>query len=115
VIHGPALAVLATLLIEVPLVVWLLPGPRPVVLLVAVVANVATNLFLNVALPHFVLCRPHALGIGETLAVVVEALAYYCVSRPREAGRALFVSGLANAASYSGGPLVAAAVVALTT
>jgi hypothetical protein len=38
------------------------------------------------------------------VAVLGEAAAYTFVSRPRDVGRALAVSGVANAVSYLGGP-----------
>jgi hypothetical protein len=105
-------ALAVTLLIEVPVVALGFPGQRVRMALVALVVNTVTNLTLNVLLPAIPLLRPHSLFIGETLAVLVEALAYARAGRPRDLGRALALSGVSNALSYELGGAVVAALMA---
>jgi hypothetical protein len=75
--------------------------------LLALVANVCTNLTLNVLLPAVPGLSAHRLLAGEALATVAEAAVYALGSRPRDLGRALIVSGIANALSYELGGAVA--------
>jgi hypothetical protein len=105
---GVCAALVVTLLLEVPLVALLYPGQRSRLAMVALVANTLTNLTLNVVLPGVPLLRGNHVIVGEILAVVLEALAYVAASRPREVGRALAVSGLANALSFGTGGAMAA-------
>jgi hypothetical protein len=106
--RGALVALLVTLLLEVPLVALLYPGQRSRLAVVALLANAFTNLTLNVVLPAVPILRGNHVIVGEILAVVVEALAYAAASRPRDLGRALAVSGLANALSFGAGGAVAA-------
>jgi hypothetical protein len=108
--RGILVALFVTLLLEVPLVALAYPRQRARMALVAVVANTFTNLTLNVVLPQVSLVRGHHVLVGEILAVAVEAIAYAAASRPRDVGRALVVSGVANALSFGVGPAVAALV-----
>ncbi len=105
---GPLVALAVTLLLEVPLVALVYPGQRSRLAVVALIANACTNLTLNVVLPALPPLRGHHVLVGEILAVVVEAVAYAAASRPRDVGRALVVSGVANALSYGAGGAVAA-------
>jgi len=100
-------ALVVTLVLEVPLVAAFYPGQRKRMAVVALVANVCTNLTLNVLLPAVPPLRGYHVLVGEILAVLVEWAAYAAASRPRDAGRALAVSGLANALSYGVGPVAA--------
>jgi hypothetical protein len=102
-------ALVATLAIEVPIVVVCYPGQRLRLGLVAISANTLTNLTLNAVLPHIVLLHQYYLVIGEFLALTLEALAYYAAAKPHQLGRALAVSAACNALSYElGGRLLAA-------
>ena len=101
-------ALLVTLVLEVPLVALLFPGQRARLAVVALVANAFTNLTLNVVLPAVPLLRGNHVLVGEILAVVVEALAYAAASRPRDVGRAFAVAGLTNALSFGAGGAMAA-------
>lgn len=104
---GWALALAITLAVEVPLVAALYPGQRLRLAGVAVLANAATNLTLNLGLPRVPTLAGRHVIPGEMLAVVAEAAAYAWTSRPRDLPRALFVSSLANAASFGVGLLPA--------
>jgi hypothetical protein len=73
---------------------------------VALFANIATNLFLNGGLPMIPVLRAHRMMIGEALALIAEAVAYALAARPRDWGRAMVVSAIANAMSFELGGLV---------
>jgi hypothetical protein len=107
-VSGVARALAATLLVEVPIVALAFPRQRARMAAVALVANTFTNLVLNVVLPAIPVFRPHSVLIGEVLALIVEALAYAAAARPPAFGRALLVSGIANAISFELGGVVAA-------
>jgi len=107
-VSGAARALVVTLLIEVPVVALGFPNQRRRMVLVALVANTLTNLTLNLVLPSIRAIRGHHVLVGEALALVVETLAYAIAGRPGALGRALVVSGVANALSYELGGVVAA-------
>ena len=97
-------ALLLTLAVEVPVVtlVYLRPGRQALrALVLAVVVNLVTNPFLCVVLRRWMPTWDSAVMLGEGVAVVGEALAYWAVLRPRSAGRALLASGLANLLSFA--------------
>ena len=98
-----ALALAVTLVIEVPLVTLLYPHQRGRMALVALVANVTTNLFLNRVLLGSLHLGAYGLFAGELIALVGEAAVYALVAKPRDLPRAFFASGLANALSYLAG------------
>jgi hypothetical protein len=98
---GALLALLITLVLEVPLVAAAFPGQRLKLAVVALAANTFTNLLLNLVLPH--LLHGNHLLPGEVFAVVFEAGAYFVASRPRDAPRSLLVSSVANTLSFSAG------------
>jgi hypothetical protein len=100
-VPGWLIALAVTLMIEVPLVSALYRGERARLACAAVVANVATNLALNLVLAP----RGH-LVLGEVLAVVVEAATYAVASRRGDLPRAVAVSAAANLASFTLGPLL---------
>jgi hypothetical protein len=103
--HAVLVALVVTLVLEVPVVAALYPGQRVRMALVALAANLCTNLTLNVIFPSVPLVRGYHVLVGEIAAVLVEWAAYSAASRPRDVGRALAVSGLANALSYAVGPV----------
>jgi O-antigen/teichoic acid export membrane protein len=99
---GWSIALIVTIVIEVPLVVALYPGDRARMAVAAVVANAATNLALNLVLAP----RGH-LFAGEAIALVAEAAIYAWASRDRDVPRAIAVSAVANLLSFSVGPVLA--------
>jgi hypothetical protein len=98
-----AAALALTLAIEVPIVAFAYPGQRIRMALVAVAANAATNLTLNVLLARSTDWMGHHLLPGEVFAVVFEAAAYAIVARPRDIARAALTSGVANTLSFAAG------------
>lgn len=107
-VNGVARALIVTLLLEVPLVVLCYPGQRRRMAVVAIVANILSNLALNLVFPQLRFLGSHSLFVGEIFAVVAEAVAYASAGRPPALGRALTVSGAANLLSYRFGGAVAA-------
>jgi len=103
--HSYLLAIALTLGLEVPVVAGLFPGQRARMALVCGLATTATHLILHFLLPQWLPARGAMLG-GEALALFAEAAAYALFSRPRDAGRALLASALANALSFAAGILV---------
>ncbi len=98
-----AVALAVTLGIEVPLVAALFPGRRLRMAAVAAVANVVTNLTLNLLLPRVPVLQGRHVLPGEILAVVAEAAAYAAASR--DLPRSLLASSVANALSFGAGLL----------
>ena len=86
--------------LEVPVVAALYPGERLRMGLACALATAATNLFMNGLLPGLLASASAVLLIGEAMALVVEALVYFRVSKGRDWARALVASSLANASSY---------------
>lgn len=99
---GWFVALIVTLVIEVPLVVAFYPRERARMCIAAVLANAATNLALNLVLAP----RGH-LVLGETIALAGEAAIYALTSRDRDVPRAIIVSAAANLSSFSFGPVLA--------
>ena len=99
------LALGLTLGSEVPIVAALYPGQRARLAIVAALMTTVTHLILHFALPRW-LPAAQVLLPGEALALFGEAAAYAAFSRPRDLGRALLASALANAASFGLGILV---------
>lgn len=92
-----------TLLVEVPIVAVMFPGQRARMALTCAVATTLTNVAMNtVWAAHAGSYDIYLLG-GETGALVLEALAYVLMSRPRQWARSLAASGAANAASFAAG------------
>lgn len=97
---------LITLVVEVPIVALMFPGQRLRMGLTCLVATTVTNVLMNtVWAAHAGSYETYLLG-GETGALVLEALAYAGMSRPRQWARALAASGAANAASFGAGLLL---------
>lgn len=101
-------ALIVTLVIEVPIAAALFPKQRLRIAGVALVANTATNLFLNVGLPLLGARGATRILAGEITALVVEAFAYALLSRPREPARAVVASALGNLLSFTLGPMLGA-------
>jgi len=103
-------ALIVTLIIEVPIVMALFPRQRLRMALVALLANTATNLALNVGLPRVGVHGTPRIIVGEVAALVLEAAAYAFLSRPREVGRAIIASALGNGSSFMLGGVLANAI-----
>jgi hypothetical protein len=97
------LALLLTLAIEIPVVALVFAGQRLRMALVCLVATTATHLLMHFVLPSVCPTARSWLIAGEAQALVLEALAYLLLSRPRDPGRALIASALANSASFAAG------------
>jgi hypothetical protein len=100
---------LITIGIEVPVVAAVFQGQRLRMAVVCGVATTATHLAMHFLLPHVVGSMDQFMLLGELGALVVEALVYAVVSRPRDPGRALVAAALANGLSYGAGLLLIAA------
>jgi len=96
---------LLTLAVEVPCVAALYPGRRRAMALACALGTTATNLAMNGLLPRWLGTGAAWLVTGEAAALVLEALLYWAVSRPRDPVRALTASALANGASFAAGLL----------
>lgn len=90
------LALLATIMIEIA-VLLLLGEKRRKVLLASVVINIITNVPLNI-IAQYVGLSTVGVIIGELMVVVVEALWYYLFVK--KASQALVYSLLCNAISF---------------
>ena len=100
------ISLIVTIAIEVPIVAWFFKGQRLRMSLVCLVTTSVTHLAMHHLLPQFIETRIQWILIGEAFALIFEAAAYTCVSRPRSFSRALMASGLANMTSYAAGILV---------
>lgn len=106
--NGTLAALTVTIAIEVPIVAAMFPRQRARMALVALVANAATNLFLNVGLPWLGARGAARIVTGEMIALVGEAAAYAWWSRPRSIPRVVVASALGNLVSFAAGPWMAA-------
>lgn len=105
-VTGALFAWAVTLALEIPLAMAVYPGQRLRMGATCAVATSVTNLGMNLVLVPVLGHPGAALLLGEGLALVGEALAYWAVARPRAWGPALTASGLANAASWTAGMLL---------
>jgi hypothetical protein len=104
---GAAIAAwLLTVAVEVPVVAALFPGQRARLALACALGTSLTNLAMNLVLPRWLGTGALYLLVGELSALVLEALLYAAVSRPRDLVRAATASALANGASFAAGLLV---------
>jgi hypothetical protein len=104
-VSGVTAALLATLLVEVPIIVAFYPCARGRALFVALAANVVTNSLMNGVWFSIVPWPTIALVSGEALSFGFEAFLYSRVmTNSRE--RAIAASATANLASFVLGPLV---------
>lgn len=94
-------ALIATLAIEVPVVAAFFPGERLRMAFVAVLANTASNLTLNLVLARTVALSGHHVLLGEGLALFGEAAAYGASSRTHDLSRGGLASAVSNALSFS--------------
>jgi hypothetical protein len=105
-----AIALAITLVLEVPIVAAFYPGHRLRMAMAAVMANVTTNLTLNVALVYAGLSYHPALLTGEAGALGFEMIVYAMVAprigKRHDWWRALAASGAANFASFGAGLLL---------
>jgi hypothetical protein len=97
---------LLTLAVEVPCVAALYPGRRLAMGLACALGTTATNLAMNGLLPRWLGTGATWLVTGEAAALVLEALLYWAVARPRDPVRAFTASALANGASFAAGLLL---------
>lgn len=95
-----------TVAIEAPCVAAVYPGERWKMAGVCALATSATNLAMNVLLPRWLGVGLAFLIVGELGALLIEAAIYALVRRPRDVGRALVASALANGASFTVGLLL---------
>lgn len=98
-----AFAWAVTVAVESPIVAAVYPGQRRKMAGVCAVTTSVTNLAMNLLLPRWLGIGVAYLLVGELSALLLEALVYAAVRRPRDVGRALVASALANAASFSSG------------
>lgn len=99
-----------TVAIESPCVAAVYPGERWKMAGVCAVATSVTNLAMNVLLPRWLGVGLAFLLVGEIGALLLEAAVYALVRRPRDVGRALVASALANGASFTVGLLLPSSV-----
>ena len=93
---------LVTLALEVPCVALWYSGQRRRMAVICAITTSITNLVMNILLPRW-LGPDDAVGFGELGAIGIEAAVYAVASRPRDIGRALAASGLANGLSFAAG------------
>lgn len=97
------LAYALTLALEVPVVAAFFPGQRRRMAVACAAATTVTHLTMHFVLPRLVSSYGQFILVGEVGALVVEAVVYWLASQPREAGRALAASAVANLLSYGAG------------
>ena len=95
------LALAITLVAETPIVAAFYPGHRLRMALACAVATTATNLALNFTLLHARLPYDPTLLVGETGALVFEAVVYALLAPRRDWPRAIAASAAANFASFA--------------
>lgn len=99
-----------TVAVESPCVAAVYPGERWKMAGVCAVATSVTNLSMNLLLPRWLGVGATFLLVGEIGALLVEALAYALIRKPRDPGRALVASAIANAASFTLGLVLPATI-----
>ena len=99
-------ALIVTLVCEIPLVALVFKAQRARMAAVAAVTTTVTNLSMNLLLLPLVPSYTRFIIIGETAALAAEAGVYALASNPRDPGRALLASALANTASFTAGVLL---------
>lgn len=95
-----------TLAVEIPVVAALYRGQRGRMAITCALATSATHLFMHFGLPRLLSPGGSVVLVGEIIALLVEAAVYAAVARPREPGRALIASALANSLSYAAGLVI---------
>ena len=99
-----AVALGITLAVEIPVVAAFFPGRRRRMALACAVATTVTHVLLYFVFPVFILRRDLSLLVGEAVATLAEAGAYYAVGR--EPGRALVAAAVANTCSFAIGVVI---------
>jgi hypothetical protein len=94
---------IVTLAVEVPCVALFYPGQRLRMAVVATGVNTISNLTMNLALPRLLGTGTLFLLVGEAGALLLESAAYAATAKPRQIGRGLVVSAVANALSFTSG------------
>ena len=97
------LALLITLVLEVPAVALFYPQERARMALACAGATTFTNVVMNTVLLRMATSYASYLLVGEIAAVLLEAAVYAVVSKRREVGRALLASAVANSLSFGAG------------
>jgi hypothetical protein len=100
-------ALLLTLAIELPLVLWWLrSAPRKRVLAAALLSNLLTHLSIHFGLAWFSLGQAAFVVVAESWAFSCEAFLYWLAIRPASLWKAVAASALANGVSYAMGLLL---------
>jgi tryptophan-rich sensory protein len=100
-------ALAITLAIEVPIVAAFYKGQRARLALAAVLANLATNLAMNMVIVRGSRAAyDETLLVGEAVALLLEAAVYAAVDRKHDLVKGFTASGAANLASFSAGLVV---------
>ncbi len=100
------IALAITIGLEAPVIAFFFPGQRRRMVITCVVATCVTHSFMHFVLPRLVHTYDQWILIGEMAALLLEALAYWFFSRPRDLGRALIASAIANTLSYTAGLVI---------
>jgi peptidoglycan biosynthesis protein MviN/MurJ (putative lipid II flippase) len=106
-LHHAVIAWLFTLLVEVPIIARFYAKQWRRMAATCAIATSLTNLSMNVLLPSWATSVLSFLVIGETAALLLEAMVYCLVDRGRCLGQALIASAVANTASFALGLLMA--------
>jgi hypothetical protein len=93
-------ACLFTVAVETPIVAWIYRNRRLKMAITAAITTGITNLAMNGVLPGWAPSAFVYLVLGETAALLVEALVYARVEPSGGAGQALIASAVANSASF---------------
>jgi hypothetical protein len=99
-----------TVAVESPIVAAFYPRRRVAMAATCAIVTSVTNLAMNVILPRWLGTGAAWLLAGEIGALLIEAAAYAIVAKPRDVGRALAASAVANGASYGVGLLLPALI-----
>jgi hypothetical protein len=108
-VHAWLRAFIATLILEIPVVVWLtrdVPMGAWRRTSIAFIANLATHPIVWFVLLQIGLSGTASLVVSETWAVVIEWWVYFVAFPAMPWGRALGVSALANGFSFAVGLLL---------
>ncbi len=96
-------ALAITLALEVPVVALVFRDQALRMGATCALTTTATHLSMHFLLPRVVAAYQSVVLIGELGALLIEAGVYALVSRPRDPGRALIASAVANTVSYLAG------------
>lgn len=95
-------ALFLTLIVEIPIVLLLLRKRAPVrfVLTAAIFGNLVSHPLIHLVPPQFFPSRTVFIITVEFTAVLIEALTFYLIARPRPGWLAPVTALVANAASF---------------